>query len=89
MLHYTYFIAHSARSIYTYTFAVSLSIPNARMKFHVELLRTFENRLLRTLGSTSNLEEAPGSWKKLHNEELHNFGFSIHIIRMVKFRRMR
>jgi hypothetical protein len=30
-----------------------------------------------------------GSWRKLHNEELHNLYFSTSIIRMVKSRRMR
>jgi hypothetical protein len=46
----------------------------------VEVLRTFENRLLRTLESTSNLGEESGGWKNLHNEELHNFAFSIVIL---------
>jgi hypothetical protein len=30
-----------------------------------------------------------GNWRKLHNEELHNFYSSPNIIRMIKSRRMR
>jgi hypothetical protein len=30
-----------------------------------------------------------GGWRKLHNEELHNFYSSLNIIRMIKSRRMR
>jgi hypothetical protein len=33
--------------------------------------------------------EVTGDWRKLHNEELHNFYFSPNIIRMIKLRRMR
>jgi hypothetical protein len=33
-------------------------------------------------------DEATGSWRKLHNEELHNFYTSPSIIRMIKSRRM-
>jgi hypothetical protein len=34
-------------------------------------------------------DEATGGWRKLHNEELHNFYSSPSIIRMIKSRRMR
>jgi hypothetical protein len=34
-------------------------------------------------------DEVIGGWRKLHNEELHNFYFSPSIIRMIKSRRMR
>jgi hypothetical protein len=34
-------------------------------------------------------EEVMGSWRKLHNEELHNLYCSPSIIRMIKSRRMR
>jgi hypothetical protein len=34
-------------------------------------------------------DEMTGSWRKLHNEELHNFYSSPSIIRMMKSRRMR
>jgi hypothetical protein len=33
-------------------------------------------------------DEVTGGWRKLHNEELHNFYFSPSIIRMIKSRRM-
>jgi hypothetical protein len=52
-----------------------------------EKLRVFENRVLRIFGS--NRDEVSGGWKKLHNEELHNFYSSPCIIRMIKSRRMR
>jgi hypothetical protein len=34
-------------------------------------------------------DEVTGGWRKLHNEELHNFHSSPSIIRMIKSRRMR
>jgi hypothetical protein len=34
-------------------------------------------------------EEVTGDWRKLHNEELHNFYSSPNIIKMIKSRRMR
>jgi hypothetical protein len=34
-------------------------------------------------------DEVAESWRKLHNEELHNLYFSPSIIRMIKSRRMR
>jgi hypothetical protein len=34
-------------------------------------------------------DEVTGGWRKLHNEELHNFYSSPNIIRMIKTRRMR
>jgi hypothetical protein len=33
--------------------------------------------------------ETDGSWKKLHNDELHNLYSSQNIVRMIKSRRMR
>jgi hypothetical protein len=33
--------------------------------------------------------EEDGSWKKLHNDELHSLYFSPNIVRMIKSRRMR
>jgi hypothetical protein len=34
-------------------------------------------------------EEVAGDWRRLHNEELHNFYASRGIIRVIKSRRMR
>jgi len=34
-------------------------------------------------------EEVAGTWRRLHNEELHNLYASAHIIRVVKSMRMR
>jgi hypothetical protein len=33
--------------------------------------------------------EEDGSWRKLHNDELHNLYSSLNIVRMIKSRRMR
>jgi hypothetical protein len=33
--------------------------------------------------------EEDGSWRKLHNDELHSLYFSSNIVRMIKSRRMR
>jgi hypothetical protein len=34
-------------------------------------------------------DEVTGDWRKLHNEEVHNFYFLTNIIRLIKSRRMR
>jgi hypothetical protein len=48
----------------------------------------FDNRVLgRIFGPTK--DEVTGYWRKLHNEELHNFYSSPSIIKMTKSRRMR
>jgi hypothetical protein len=48
----------------------------------------FENRVLRrTFGPKK--DEVTGGWRKLHNEELHNFYSSPNITRTIKSRRMR
>jgi hypothetical protein len=48
----------------------------------------FENRVLkRMFGPKRN--EVKGSWRKLHNEELHKLYSSPSIIRMIKSRKMR
>jgi hypothetical protein len=47
----------------------------------------FGNRVLRIFGQKRH--EVTGSWRKLHNEEIHNLNFSPSIIRMIKPRRMR
>jgi hypothetical protein len=48
----------------------------------------FENRVLRIIFEPKR-EEVTGSWRKLHNEELHNLYSSPSIIRMIKSRRIR
>jgi hypothetical protein len=49
-------------------------------------VRVFENKMLRTLGPKR--DEVTGGWRKLRNEELHNFS-SPSIIRMIKSWTMR
>jgi hypothetical protein len=48
----------------------------------------FENRVLRRIFGPKR-DEVTGEWRKLHNEELHNWYSSPDIIRQVKSRRMR
>jgi hypothetical protein len=49
-------------------------------------LRVFENRVLWGIFG-SKRDEVTGEWRKMHNEELHNFNLSSNIIRLVKSRR--
>jgi hypothetical protein len=51
-------------------------------------LRVFENRVLRRIFGPKR-GEVTGGWRKLHNEELHNFPSSPSLIRMIKSRRIR
>jgi hypothetical protein len=51
-------------------------------------LRVFENRVLRRIFGPRRVEVME-EWRKLHNEELHNFYSSPNILRMIKSRRMR
>jgi hypothetical protein len=51
-------------------------------------LRVFENRMLRRIFRPKRDKVTKG-WKKLHDEELHNFYSSPNIIRMIKSTRMR
>jgi hypothetical protein len=46
-------------------------------------LRVFENRVLRILGPK---REEDGSWRKLHNGELHSPYSSPNIVRVIKSR---
>jgi hypothetical protein len=48
----------------------------------------FENRVLRRIFGPKR-DEVTGDWRKLHNEELHNFYSSPSIFRMIKPRKMR
>jgi hypothetical protein len=50
-------------------------------------LRVFENRVLRIIFRPKREED--GSWRKLHNDELHSLCSSPNIIRVIKSRRMR
>jgi hypothetical protein len=50
-------------------------------------LRVFENRVLRRIFGPKREED--GSWRKLHNDELHNLYSSPNIVRVMKSRRMR
>jgi hypothetical protein len=50
-------------------------------------LKVFENRVLRKISGLKREED--GSWRKLHNDELHSLYCSSNIIRVVKSRRMR
>jgi hypothetical protein len=50
-------------------------------------LRVFENRVLRKIFGTKR--EKDGSWRKLHNDELHDLYSLPNIVRVIKSRRMR
>jgi hypothetical protein len=50
--------------------------------------RVFENRMLRRTFEPKR-EEVVGSWRRLHNEELHNLYASPDIIRVIKSTRMK
>jgi hypothetical protein len=50
-------------------------------------LRVFDNRVLRRIFGLKC--EKDGSWRKSHNDELHNLYSSPNIVRVIKSRRMR
>jgi len=50
-------------------------------------LRVYDNRVLNTIFEPMR-EEVAGSWRSLHNEELHSLYASLNIVRMIKSRRM-
>jgi hypothetical protein len=50
-------------------------------------LRVFENRVLRRIFGPKR--EVDGSWRKLHNDEIHSLYSSPNIFRVIKSRRMR
>jgi hypothetical protein len=50
-------------------------------------LRVFENRVLRRIFGPKREED--GSWRKLHNDNLHSLYSSPNIVRVIKSRRMR
>jgi hypothetical protein len=51
-------------------------------------LRVFESRVLRRIFGPKR-DEVTGSWRKLHNEELHNLYSSPSMIKMTKSKRTR
>jgi hypothetical protein len=51
-------------------------------------LKAFENRVLKSIFGPKR-DEVTGSWRKLHNDELHNLYSSPSIITMIKSRSMR
>jgi hypothetical protein len=50
-------------------------------------LRDFENRVLRMIFGPKRDED--GSWRKIHNDELHSLYSSPNIVRVIKSKRMR
>jgi hypothetical protein len=50
-------------------------------------LRVCENRVLRRIFGPKREED--GSWRKLHNDELHNLYSSPNIVKVIKSRRIR
>jgi hypothetical protein len=50
-------------------------------------LEVSENRVLRRIFGPKR--EANGSWRRLHNHELHSLYSSLNIVRVIKSRRMR
>jgi hypothetical protein len=50
-------------------------------------LRVSENRVLRKIFGPKRDED--GSWRKLHNDELHSLYFPPNIVWVIKLRRMR
>jgi hypothetical protein len=51
-------------------------------------LRVFENRVFRRIFGPKRDEET-GGWRKLHNEEVHNFYSFPSIIRIINSRKMK
>jgi hypothetical protein len=49
-------------------------------------LRVFENRVLRRISGPKREEDR--SWRKFHNDELHNLYSSPNIVRVIKSRKM-
>jgi hypothetical protein len=62
------------------------------MKFTIAIrvehtVRVSKNRVLRRVSGPEREED--GSWRKLHNDELHNLYSSPNIVRVIKLRRMK
>jgi hypothetical protein len=58
------------------------------LTFREEHILRVLNRVLRRIFGPKR-DEVTGEWRKLHNEELHDFYSSPSIIRIIKMRRMR
>jgi hypothetical protein len=50
-------------------------------------LRVFENSVLRRISGPKREED--GSWRKLHNDDLHSLYSSLNIVRVIKSRRIK
>jgi hypothetical protein len=50
-------------------------------------LRVFENRVLRRISGPKREED--GSWRRLHNDELHDLYSSLNIVRVIKSKRIK
>jgi hypothetical protein len=50
-------------------------------------LRVYENRVLRKIFGPKREED--GSWRKLHNDEVHRLYYLSNIVRVIKSRRLR
>jgi hypothetical protein len=50
-------------------------------------LRGFKNRVLRRIFGPKRKED--GSWRELHNDEIHSLYSSPYFVRVIKSRRMR
>jgi hypothetical protein len=66
----------------------TIILPDIVYAFQNLYVGVFGNRLLRREFGPK-WEEMAGSWRKPHNEELHNLYTSLSIIRVIKPRRMR
>jgi hypothetical protein len=62
-------------------------VKNLLSHYEEHRLRVFENRVSRKIFGPKREED--GSWRKLHNDELHSLYSSPNIVMVIKSRRMR
>jgi hypothetical protein len=67
-------------------FVMEILVFSERKRFF-KYMYIFEKRVLRRIFGPKR-DEVTGDWRKLHNEELHDFYSSPNIIRMIKSRRI-